>query len=74
MITVRTGAYTKDDLIFLATVIGEGMAHNCYNIAYKGNEVCDNCKNKIACNELYSAKLYAMSVFYRNGANSGSEK
>ena len=70
MITVRTGAYTKDDLIFLASVLGDGMAKNCYNIGYKGNEVCDNCKNKIACNELYSAKLYAMSVFYRKEVKS----
>jgi len=75
MITIRTGSYSKDDVNFLAGVLYDGLSKGCYAIEMKGKgAVCDECKNRIACNEAQSALHHLYSVYYQKLAESDSEK
>ena len=76
MITVRTGAYSKEDLDFLAKVFVTGLEKSCYNYSYGCNSmVCAECKSRIACKEAQSALHHTLAVLYSKQAeNLYSEK
>lgn len=75
MITVRTGAWTKEDKIFLGDVIDKGLQKCCY--AYGTGcqmTVCKECKNKIACADLRSAMFHIWSILMRNEAQTSNQE
>ena len=75
MITVRTGAYSKEDVGFLAEVLRTGLQKNCFNFPYeKTSEVCAECRHKIACNEAESALHHVLAVMCSKQAKTLSEK
>lgn len=69
MITVRTGAWTKDDKIFLGEVIDKGLEKCCFAYGTGCQKtICQECKNKIACSELKSAMFYIWAILARDEA------
>ena len=75
MITIRTGSYSKDDVIFLVEVLRTGLQKNCFNFPYeKTSEVCAECRNKIACNEAESALHHMLAIMCSKQAQSLSEE
>lgn len=69
MITVRTGAYSKEDLDFLSKVLVSGLEKSCYNYSYGCNTlVCAECKARIACKEAQSALHHTLAVLYSKQA------
>lgn len=71
MITVRTGAWTKSDKVFLAEVLDTGLRNNCY--AYKLSEggipECAECPHSISCKDMQSAYHHILSILLRDEAN-----
>ena len=69
MITIRTGAYSNDDLLFLASVLEDGLKKNCFAFSTLNNvHACEECKNKIACREALSALHHVYAVYYNKEA------
>ena len=64
MITIKSTAYTKEDVIFTINVLGNGLNNLCVNqavgIVNKGLE-CVNCNHKISCTELQSAYYHMLA-------------
>lgn len=71
MITVRTGAYKKDDKVFLAQVLDTGLRKNCYVYASVGvAPECTECPHSISCKDMQSAYHHILSKVLRDEAKS----
>ena len=70
MITIRVGKYTAEDSLFVASVINQGLAKNCFNYSptEKNLQVCDECSTKLGCKELQSAMHHMLAVSYAKQA------
>lgn len=68
MITIKSTAYTKEDVIFTINVLGNGLHNLCVNqavgIVHKGLE-CVDCNHRISCSELQSAYYYMFAKLRR---------
>ena len=71
MITIKSTAYTKEDVIFTINVLSEGLCNLCVNkavgIVNKDLE-CVECHHRIACSDLQSAYYYMLAKLTRMDA------
>ena len=71
MITIRSGAWTREDLIFAYSVLRDGLEKNCFAFSEnKAGMICNDCKQKTSCKELQSALHHILSIVYRKEAKS----
>ena len=67
MITIRTGAYDEDDILFVYNALSKGLQDSCWQI--KGDttdlSICKNCKNRLGCMELRSAANHMLSLYFQ---------
>lgn len=71
MITVRTGAWTKSDKVFLAEVLDAGLRKNCYAYNMTGvSPECAECSHNISCKDMQSAYHHILAVLLRDEAKS----
>ena len=69
MITVRTGAWTKSDKVFLAEVLDTGLRKNCYVYNMAGDSTaCAKCSHSISCTDIQSAYHHIFSILLRDEA------
>ena len=72
MITVRTGAWTKDDKVFFGEVLNAGLSKSCFAFNTGVPKYCTDCKNKIACADLRSAMYHIWSIVVREEAQTSN--
>lgn len=75
MITVRTGAWTKEDKVFFGEVLDKGLTKCCFAYNTGANTAyCKGCKNKIACADLRSAMYHIWSTVLRDEAQTSNQE
>lgn len=69
MITVRTGAWTKEDKAFFAEVLATGLNKNCYVYNTEDcSQACTGCRHIISCKDMQSAYHHILSIMLRDDA------
>lgn len=74
MITVRTGAWTKEDKVFFGEVLNSGLSKCCFAFNTGVPKYCTDCKNKIACADLRSAMYHIWSILMRDEAQTSNQE
>lgn len=78
MITIKSTAYTKEEVLFAVNVLHDGLQVNCAEFfeehTVPDEQRCIGCPNKISCTELQSAYLYMLSKFKRMEAEEQLEE
>lgn len=71
MITIKSTAYTKEDVIFTINVLGNGLSNLCVNQAVglvNKDLECVDCNHRISCSDLQSAYYYMLAKLTRMDA------
>jgi len=67
MITIKTGAYNAENILFLYNVLLNGLQKNCWQINEKETDIsiCKECRYRLACFEARSAANHMLSLYYQ---------
>lgn len=67
MITVRTGKYNADHILFLYNVLSKGLQEECWQCKEKETDIaiCKECRYRLACYEARSAANHMLSLYFQ---------